>query len=106
MTVTDHEVIEQEIEAAEKSLAILSIFANHQNLDIANWRDFSDNAEQTYLGHFTNLKSFAEDYAERLGFLNGEHDLLVRYFDFEQWASTLFYAETVWEQNGHYFQSL
>jgi antirestriction protein len=108
MSATTREQVEEEIEKSDKSLAVLSIYAKGYKLDLANWKSFAEDAEDNYLGHYTNRTAFAEDYAERLGLLNGnngEGRVLVKYFNYDYWAHDLFKNGIVWEYNGHHFQA-
>jgi antirestriction protein len=110
MTVASREVIEEQIENADKSYAVLSIYAMGYNLKLENWESFADDAEQTYLGQFGSRRTFAENYADRIGLLNpngnGQVEMLARYFNYDLWVHDLFQDGTVWEHEGHYFQAL
>jgi antirestriction protein len=106
MPVINREEIVEQIENADKSYAVLSIYATNYHLNLADWESFADDAEQTYLGRFDSARTFAEDYAERIGFLNGKDEVLIKYFNFDHWASDLFKEGAVWEDEGHYFQMM
>jgi len=108
MSAITREQVEEEIEETDKSLAVLSVYARGYKLDLANWKSFVQNAEDNYLGHYTNRTTFAEDYAERLGLLNAKSEegkVLVKYFNYDYWAHDLFKNGTVWEDDGHHFQA-
>lgn len=110
MPVVNREVIEEQIEDAGKSFAVLSIFAMNYHYDLANWESFAEDAESNYLGNYGSRRTFAENYADRIGLLNtggnGQIEILAKYFNYDHWAHDLFQAGTVWEYEGHYFQAL
>jgi antirestriction protein len=110
MTVASREVIEEQIEDADRSLAVLSIYAMNYHLDLANWESFADDAEQTYLGQYGSRRTFAENYADRIGLLNpngnAQVEMLARYFNYDLWVHNLFKEGSVWEHEGYYFQAL
>jgi antirestriction protein len=110
MPVASREVIEEQIENADKSYAVLSIYATGYNLYLANWESFANDAEQTFIGHFGSRRTFAENYADRIGLLNtggnGQIEILARYFNYDLWAHNLIKDGTVWEHEGYYFQAL
>jgi antirestriction protein len=107
-----NQAVEDEIENADRSLAVLSIFAMNYHLDLSKWKTFADDAENNYLGMYGSRRTFAENYADRIGlFLNhnetdGRFGMLVKYFNFDYWVHDLFKDGTVWEHEGHYFQAL
>ena len=110
MPVASREVIEEQIENADRSLAVLSIFAMNYHLDLSKWESFADDAENNYLGNYGSRRTFAENYADRIGILNsggnGQIKTLARYFNYDLWVHDLFQDGTVWEHEGHYFQAL
>lgn len=112
MPVISREDIEEQIENADKSYAVLSIYAMGYKLNLANWESFANDAEQTFIGHFGSRRTFAENYADRIGlFLNhngtdGRFGILVKYFNFDYWVADLIKNGTVWEHEGYYFQAI
>ena len=110
MTVVNLEAIEEAIEQADKSLAVLSTYAMGYGLSLANWESFAQDAENTYLGYYGSDRTFAENYADRIGLLNsggnGQIETLARYFNFDYWATSLLTNKTVWKHEGHYFENL
>jgi hypothetical protein len=110
MKLANRQAIEESIEQADKSFAVLNTYAMGYGLSLANWESFAEDAENTFIGYFGSDRTFAENYAERIGLLNsngnGQIETLARYFNFDSWATSLLANKTVWKHEGYYFENL
>ncbi|WP_286036904.1 antirestriction protein ArdA [Vibrio sp. SCSIO 43140] len=63
-----------------------------------------ESASDAYRGQYENEEAFAMQYVEDSGLLDDVPSEVVRYFDYEQYASDLFCGDFT-EHDGHVFSN-
>ena len=62
---------------------------------LANGSD-ADNFEEAYMGEYSSLQDYAEQYVEETGMLDNVNDTVKQYFNFEAFARDLRLGGDVW----------